>query len=169
MERQLAKREQAKRDLVELAFHLAVESGSTELADRFLKAADASFARLLQMPGLGAPRASLNASLLTLRMWPIPDFSKVLIFYLETADGIEVVRVLHASRDRERILDDEGSEGYATGCIRVFADTRSVRVDEEKESPPPSPLKRCQHRNEGVSSGNIENCADAHRTTQDRP
>lgn len=40
-------------------------------------------------------------------MWPVPDFPRVLIFYAETPDGIDVVRVLHASRDIKGVIADE--------------------------------------------------------------
>lgn len=40
-------------------------------------------------------------------MWPIPDFPNHLIWYQPTAEGIEVVRVLNAARDIERVISDE--------------------------------------------------------------
>ena len=49
--------------------------------------------------------------LTTLRMFPIRDFPKYFIFYRPTEEGIEVVRVLHASRDLQALLDPEHTEG----------------------------------------------------------
>lgn len=74
---------------------------------RFLEAVDLAFEQLLRMPEIGASRAWLNPRLPALRMWPIPDFPNHLIWYQPTAEGIEVVRVLHAARDVERVLADE--------------------------------------------------------------
>ena len=42
-----------------------------------------------------------------MRRAPVPSFSKYLIFYLPSAGGIDVVRVLHGAQDIERILRDE--------------------------------------------------------------
>ena len=41
-----------------------------------------------------------------LRMWSIRGFENRVIFYRPTSDGIDVVRVLHASRDIERVFAD---------------------------------------------------------------
>ena len=44
-----------------------------------------------------------------MRRRPISDgFEKILIFYLPLQDGIDVVRVVHGSRDLERLL----AEGF---------------------------------------------------------
>jgi toxin ParE1/3/4 len=48
------KREAARRDLIEHYIYLA-ESGGTELADRFLRQAEASFEGLGRQPLMGAP------------------------------------------------------------------------------------------------------------------
>lgn len=40
-------------------------------------------------------------------MWPIPAFERVLIFYLERDTQVEVLRILHASRDILSMLQQE--------------------------------------------------------------
>jgi toxin ParE1/3/4 len=40
-------------------------------------------------------------------MWRVRRFDKHLIFYRPVADGIEVIRVLHASRDLAAVLDED--------------------------------------------------------------
>jgi toxin ParE1/3/4 len=34
-----------------------------------------------------------------LRVWPVPGFDRHLVFYVERADYIDVLRVLHGARD----------------------------------------------------------------------
>ena len=45
-----------------------------------------------------------------LRMWQVRGFEKHLIFYRPIKDGIEVIRVLHASRDLVAVLDEDSDE-----------------------------------------------------------
>jgi toxin ParE1/3/4 len=60
------------------------------------------------MPGLGAPRSFRH--LQNVRMWRVGGFERHLIFYRPTADGIEVLRVLHASRDLAPLLDEDADK-----------------------------------------------------------
>ena len=59
-----------------------------------MEAAEATFHELSHMPEMGAPRYFDNPSLVGLRMFPLHEFSKYLVFYRSTQGGIEVVRVL---------------------------------------------------------------------------
>jgi len=102
----LLRRPRAVLDLEDHSDFLYEEAGF-EVGMRFLESADQAFDRLLGMPHVGAPRAWLNPRLPALRMWPIPDFPNHLIWYQPTAEGIEVVRVLNAARDIERVISDE--------------------------------------------------------------
>lgn len=97
-------RPQAHLDLAENAYHLAEES--LEVADRFLDAAERAFEKLAEFPELGARREYNNLRLKGLRMWPIPDFPRHLVFYLPAERGIEVVRVLHGARDLKSLLGE---------------------------------------------------------------
>jgi len=63
---------------------------------------------LLKLPEIGAPRH--YGRIEGLRMWRVRRFDKHLIFYRPVANGIEVIRVLHSSRDLAAVLD-EGSDG----------------------------------------------------------
>ena len=42
--------------------------------------------------------------------WRLRGFEKHLIFYRPIKDGIEVIRVLHASRDLAAVLDKDSAE-----------------------------------------------------------
>lgn len=96
------KTNQAKQDLAEIAEYYGGESLDLEL--RFIEAAEEAFTKLAPMPEQGAKREYFHPKLKSLRMWPIPDFPKILIFYRPESDGIEVVRVLHSSRDIDTLF-----------------------------------------------------------------
>jgi toxin ParE1/3/4 len=98
------RRPRAALDLVECAAFLAEDS--IEASERFLDAAERTFQRLSVMPRMGRPWASDAVSLAGVRMWPIPRFRNYLVFYRPLADGIEVLRVLHAARDILVVLND---------------------------------------------------------------
>jgi toxin ParE1/3/4 len=87
---------QAKKDLAEIAAFYGEESVELEL--RFIDAAEEAFEKLLLMPEKGAKREYFHPKLHGLRMWPIPDFPRILIFYRLIDNGVEVVRVLHSAR-----------------------------------------------------------------------
>jgi toxin ParE1/3/4 len=83
------------------------ERANPEVSDRYLKSVYGAFDLLAQMPGMGAPREQLNPRLNGLRMWPVPDFPKYLIFYRATDETVEVIRVLHGAQDIEGIISEE--------------------------------------------------------------
>ncbi len=88
----------ARRDLVEHFVYLAEHAG-VDTAERFLAKAAASFNELADQPMIGAPLTLGHLELAGLRKWRVEDFDNHLIFYLPRADGVSIVRVLHAARD----------------------------------------------------------------------
>jgi toxin ParE1/3/4 len=98
--------DQALLDLEILAIFLADQS-TIEQALRFLDAAERAFSRLARMPQIAPIRFSHDSRLGELRIWPIPGFPNYLIFYRQTQDAVEVVRVLHARRDIGEILGED--------------------------------------------------------------
>lgn len=56
------------------------------------------------MPAIGTQRAFRNRRYSSVRMWPIDGFERYLVFYRVLDDGVEVLRVLHGSRDIERLF-----------------------------------------------------------------
>lgn len=98
-------RPRARQDLVEQALYIA--EASPEAADRFVDAIENSLATLADMPEMGAPRDFNNVVLLGIRMWPVKGFEKHLIFYRPVEGGIEVIRVLHAARDLESLMNQD--------------------------------------------------------------
>ncbi|MFM9969106.1 MAG: type II toxin-antitoxin system RelE/ParE family toxin [Burkholderiales bacterium] len=91
-------REAATRDLIEHFVYLAEHAG-LETAERFLKNAEASFNDLSEQPLIGSPLVLQRSELSGMRKWRIKDFDSHLIFYQPRADGVSIVRVLHAAQD----------------------------------------------------------------------
>ncbi len=98
----VTRRDQALADLADLAFYLGQDD--PDVADRFLDAFEAAAERLAQMPYIGVAHPVKAPALFGLRRWPIKGFEKCVIFYLVFEDSIDIVRVLHTSRDIENIL-----------------------------------------------------------------
>jgi toxin ParE1/3/4 len=98
----VAKANLAITDLEEQATYLNRESHERGL--HFLAQAEHTFTFLGKTPDVGRPLDSLRTELLGVRVWPVGDFRKHLVFYRPTEDGIEVLRVLHGMRDLESLL-----------------------------------------------------------------
>ena len=103
-------RPQARADLKEAFVFMA--SNNLENGVRFLESARATFDNLAAMPLMGTPRHLRDANLSGIRQWPIKGFRKHLIFYrpLENQEGIEVIRILHATRDLDSLLYEPEDE-----------------------------------------------------------
>src|SRR5437870_906365 len=100
---QIIKRPKAKKDLDDLAFYIAQDSPKAGF--RFLTAAEKAFEKLARMPHLGGIWENPNPDLGGIRVWPIRGFEKYLVFYRPVGEGIEIIRVLHGSREIERALE----------------------------------------------------------------
>jgi toxin ParE1/3/4 len=85
---------QSEIDYLEIWLFIA-EKGDISAAD-LTNAFDAQLQDLAQMPGMGPARDDLEPGL---RSFPVGDY---LLFYKPVEDGIELVRVLHGSRDLRR-------------------------------------------------------------------
>jgi toxin ParE1/3/4 len=92
------KRASAKLDLVDHFVYLA-ENANLDTAERFLSCAESSFNDLATYPDLGPQLSVRSRELAAIRKWRVKDFENFLIFYQADADGVTIVRVLHASRD----------------------------------------------------------------------
>lgn len=89
---------QAQEDLLDIWLHIAADSPFH--ADRFLDLLDEKMRLLADTPGIGRSRAELSPGL---RGLPAGNY---VIFYRQVSTGIEIVRVLHGSRDIEALFDD---------------------------------------------------------------
>jgi toxin ParE1/3/4 len=77
----------------------SIAADNPSAAARFVAAVRATEELLLAMPGIGTARDYENAALVGMRFHLIKGFRRYLIFYIPRDYGIEVVRVLHGSRD----------------------------------------------------------------------
>jgi toxin ParE1/3/4 len=106
MTRRIVQRPRAEQDIIDQAFHIHRDNPAA--ARRFLAAIDRTLAMLLDLPAIGARRH--RGRIEGLRMWQVRGFEKHLIFYRPIKDGIEVIRLLHASRDLVAVLDEDSDE-----------------------------------------------------------
>ena len=97
------KRPLARVDLAEIWSYIADDSDAA--ADRFLDTLEEKFALLATQPRMGRQRDELMPDL---RSFPA---GRYVVYYLASADGIELVRVLHGARDIG--LADFETEGRA--------------------------------------------------------
>jgi toxin ParE1/3/4 len=79
-------------------------------ASNFLDAVERDFQKLSLNPGIGSPRYAHILPIKRLRMWPVSGFPH-LVFYLERADHIDIIRVLHSARDIPSVLLGENDFG----------------------------------------------------------
>jgi toxin ParE1/3/4 len=94
----VGKHARARRDLVEHYIYLA-ENGSAGIADRFLARAEESFRDLARHPEMGVVLSLRPTRLAGMRKWRVNDFENFLIFYQPRANGVSIVRILHAAQD----------------------------------------------------------------------
>ena len=106
--REIYKRPQVIRDLIDVATYIALEN--LDASDSFLRAAEETFKQLAQIPGIGKKCQFTNTQLVDLRQQAIKGFRKYLVFYRPTASGIEIVRVIHGARDLAAIFDELDEE-----------------------------------------------------------
>jgi toxin ParE1/3/4 len=96
-------RPKADEDLDNQALYLAKEA-NPEVGHRFLIAAHETFNLLATQPNMGWHPRLKHPTLTSLRVFRISGFDRMLVLYRPIEDGIEVVRVIHSSRDLEGLL-----------------------------------------------------------------
>ena len=79
--------------------YLFLGKDSPQAAGRFVDCVERTLETLIVSPLIGSARTYQSAELVGLRMFPVRNFQTRLIFYIPTKSGIEVVRILHGSRD----------------------------------------------------------------------
>jgi toxin ParE1/3/4 len=102
-------RPRAEADIDELAAFIARDS--TAAALRFLNQVEGLFRLLSSAPGMGNPRRFRHPLLRGVRVMTVPRFPRHLVFYTAEGNRVDVIRVLHAGRDAERIMPDELRDG----------------------------------------------------------
>ena len=100
-------RPKADQDLDDQAFYYATE-GSPELGHRFLVAAHETFSLLASQTHMGWPPKLRHPDLGSLRVFRVTGFEKMLILYRPLPDGVDVLRIVHGSRNIQALLRREG-------------------------------------------------------------
>ena len=95
----IIKRPRARNDLSEIWAYIAADNETR--ADAFVDLIDQKFQALASHPHLGRSRDELDEGL---RSFPV---GKQVIFYRVVPAGIEIVRVLHGSRDLNAIFNPD--------------------------------------------------------------
>src|SRR5260370_42098377 len=76
------------------------ETDNIEMAERFLTAVDSTLEMLASQTESGPRTFTTKTTLHGMRRFPVSDgFEKLLLFYLPLHDGVDLVRVVHGSRD----------------------------------------------------------------------
>lgn len=102
-------RPKADRDIEDYAVHLAEVAGD-EIGHRFLAATEKTFILLSNNPGLEWRPRLHSEQLRGLRIFSISGFEKILVFYRPADEGIEILRVVHGSRNLLQFFRREGIE-----------------------------------------------------------
>jgi toxin ParE1/3/4 len=81
-----------------------IAQNSLEAAIRFLENTEATFKYLARSPSIGGAIATDRPDLANLRTCRVKGFPNHVIFYIEHPNSIEIVRIMHGSRDLESEL-----------------------------------------------------------------
>lgn len=98
-------RPRAERDIDEQCLYFSEES--IELAIRFHDQCERTIRNLADNPDVGIHCEFNNPDLQDIRWKKIGRFRNHLVFYRPIDDGIEVIRVLQATRDFTRLFGDK--------------------------------------------------------------
>jgi toxin ParE1/3/4 len=98
-------RERARADLLDLVAWIAADNPKAALA--LYDGYEHSLDLLAGTPQLGRLYASGNPQLASMRVLPVHRFRKVLILYRPLPGLVEIVRILHGSRNIPAILEEE--------------------------------------------------------------
>lgn len=106
----LRQRPQASTDIGAIADYLSA-SATPEVALRFIDAVEAAYDLLSAHPASGSPRHAhvLPELPVPLRFHPVRHFERILIYYLDLPDGVEVIRIWDSARGLEALLEAEPS------------------------------------------------------------
>jgi toxin ParE1/3/4 len=74
---------------------------------RFYESAAETFRLLAVHPNLGRATQLSNPFLTGTRMFPLKNFDQHVVFYRPVQRGIEIIRVVHGSRDLEALVEPQ--------------------------------------------------------------
>lgn len=105
---EIRKRPQVIRDLIDIATYIA--NIDLDQSDRFLQSAEATFQNLAKMPGVGKRCQFYSPQLKNIRQVGVKNFKSYLVFYLASDCSIEIIRVIHGSRNLESLITEENED-----------------------------------------------------------
>ena len=94
----VTRRPEAEEDILEIWEYIADDS--IEEADRWLDRLDEKLSLWATQPTMGRSRDELLPGI---RSMP---FGRYVVFYAPAGDGLDVIRVLHGSRDVDHLFDE---------------------------------------------------------------
>jgi toxin ParE1/3/4 len=74
------------------------------VALHFLDAAHATFALLSRQPNMGCHSRLKHAPLKSLRVFRVNGFEQMLVLYRPLEDGVDILRVVHGSRNLDALF-----------------------------------------------------------------
>ena len=103
-------RPKADQDLADQALYYATHA-APEIGHRFLVAAHDTLTVLTTQPLMGWRAEFRDTQLNDIRVFRVNGFERILVIYRPTDDGgIDVLRLVHGSRNLQRLLRMEGLE-----------------------------------------------------------
>ncbi len=90
---------EANRDLIEIGFYIAQQSGSRQRADSFLDLIAQTCEAIAKQPEMGELRPEFLTG--KYRSFSVGYY---VIYYCPVSDGIRIARVLHGARDHNSLL-----------------------------------------------------------------
>jgi toxin ParE1/3/4 len=102
-------RPKADQDLDEQAYYYATEAGP-EVGHRFLLSAHDTFSLLATQPHMGWHPKLRHPHLRRVQVFRVSGFERMLILYRPIESGIEVLRVVHGSRNVQALFKKEVRE-----------------------------------------------------------
>jgi toxin ParE1/3/4 len=97
-------RPKAHQDLDDQAYYLAMEA-SPDVGHRFLVATHETLALLATQPEMGWRLSLKRLALAELRAFRVKGFERMLVLYLPRAEGVDVLRVVHGSRNLQALFE----------------------------------------------------------------
>jgi toxin ParE1/3/4 len=95
----------ARQDLLR-QYRYLIEEDVSEVAERFLSAAQSSIEQISKRAEIGLPVGLKNPKLAGLRSWPVKGFPAIRIYYLISDKTLRVIRILHGKRDIRPLLEN---------------------------------------------------------------
>jgi toxin ParE1/3/4 len=92
-------------DLEEISDYIAERNQAAAL--RFLNAVEESFRLLERLPLAGRACRFRSPDLVGVRKRVVHGFRRYVIYYRPAEDGVEILRVLHGSRDTRALLGED--------------------------------------------------------------